>query len=379
VSRLSIARFILSADLFVSSDFRHLVGFRGRLAAPIAWLRSSPSSTKLRPDADGNARTTRSVPEGRSARCDRTRWRRRRLTLLRTTAPPTVLETTNPARAGGSLPRARAGLSRSSRLVDVRIARCTTMPPRATRRPALIVAANSSRRRRRSAAASTGLLRREAGATLGPAVREDRAAGTGAHAQPEAVGLRATAVVRLIGALAHVRHSVFMFGGLGFNTVFGFNTVQPITRLEGAASKTVRAAGNDDDVSAARTPGDNSTRTDRATCRAYAAAGFPSKPTNVPSYPHRMWTTCAFCCGQRLSTCGQRCYRARLPGRTNEVHQPTSRANLPSQPDAAPDSFSARQRHRKWQLDRDPVDAQVVDNLWMKGPAQASQRRGAAT
>src|SRR2546421_452254 len=45
---------------------------------------------------------------------------------------------------------------------------------------------------------------RELGAALGPAGREDRPPRAGAHAQPEAVGLRAPAVVRLEGALAHV-------------------------------------------------------------------------------------------------------------------------------------------------------------------------------
>ncbi len=49
----------------------------------------------------------------------------------------------------------------------------------------------------------SGCSGRQAGATLATAGREDRAAGTGAHAQAEAVGLRATAVVRLEGALAH--------------------------------------------------------------------------------------------------------------------------------------------------------------------------------
>ena len=43
----------------------------------------------------------------------------------------------------------------------------------------------------------------QVGATLATAGRENRAAGTGAHTQPEAVGLRATTVVRLEGALAH--------------------------------------------------------------------------------------------------------------------------------------------------------------------------------
>jgi hypothetical protein len=43
----------------------------------------------------------------------------------------------------------------------------------------------------------------QTGATLATAGREDRAAGTGTHTQPEPVGLGATAVVRLEGALAH--------------------------------------------------------------------------------------------------------------------------------------------------------------------------------
>ena len=53
-----------------------------------------------------------------------------------------------------------------------------------------------------------GVLGREPGAALGPAGGEDGPAGPGAHAQPEAVGLRAAAVVRLEGALAH-RRSLF--------------------------------------------------------------------------------------------------------------------------------------------------------------------------
>jgi hypothetical protein len=45
----------------------------------------------------------------------------------------------------------------------------------------------------------------EAPAALGSAVVDDRAAGAGAHPQPEAVGLRPPAIVGLEGALAHVR------------------------------------------------------------------------------------------------------------------------------------------------------------------------------
>ncbi len=42
-------------------------------------------------------------------------------------------------------------------------------------------------------------------AALGAAGRDDGAAGAGTHAQPETVGLRTPAVVRLVGALAHVK------------------------------------------------------------------------------------------------------------------------------------------------------------------------------
>ena len=49
----------------------------------------------------------------------------------------------------------------------------------------------------------SGCSGRQTGATLATAGRENRAAGTGPHAQTEAVGLRAAAVVRLEGALAH--------------------------------------------------------------------------------------------------------------------------------------------------------------------------------
>ncbi len=56
---------------------------------------------------------------------------------------------------------------------------------------------------------------RQAGAALGTTGRDDGATGPGAHAQPEAVGLRAPAVVRLVGALAHVRLSVVGRPGRG--------------------------------------------------------------------------------------------------------------------------------------------------------------------
>src|ERR1700709_2535769 len=75
------------------------------------------------------------------------------------------------------------------------------MVGRPARRPERTTAVNSGRRRRRACAGNTSggeLL-----ATLAPTTGEDRPAGAGAHTQPEAVGLRPAAVVRLERALAH--------------------------------------------------------------------------------------------------------------------------------------------------------------------------------
>src|SRR4051812_10887483 len=75
------------------------------------------------------------------------------------------------------------------------------MVGRPARRPDRTTAENSGRRRRRACAGNTSggeLL-----ATLAPTAGEDRAAGAGAHPQPEAVGLGPAAVVRLERALAH--------------------------------------------------------------------------------------------------------------------------------------------------------------------------------
>ena len=96
------------------------------------------------------------------------------------------------------------GPRRRTRVRSGTESRCTTSAPRRLRRPARIAAVNSSRRRRRRSAPSTAARQAERRyAPLGAARGEDRATGPGPHAQPEAMGLRATAVVRLIGALAH--------------------------------------------------------------------------------------------------------------------------------------------------------------------------------
>src|SRR3954468_18666468 len=75
------------------------------------------------------------------------------------------------------------------------------MVGRPARRPDRTTAVNSGRRRRRACAGSTS--GGEVLATLAPTTGKDRPARAGAHPQPEAVGLRPPAIVRLERALAH--------------------------------------------------------------------------------------------------------------------------------------------------------------------------------
>jgi hypothetical protein len=120
--------------------------------------------------------------------------RSRRRSRLRTTEPPTAFETTKPNRAGPG-----AGW------------RYSTACPALTRRPRRIVMRKSSARTTRFGLASTVVastrsvvaLRGQFGATLGTTSGQDAATGAGAHAQAEAVNLRALAVVRLERSLAH--------------------------------------------------------------------------------------------------------------------------------------------------------------------------------
>ncbi len=157
--------------------------------------RSSPSTPLLALADAGNARTTTSAPPGSAANRHRIRWRKRRCTRCRTTAPPTVRPTTKPTLGGASASPDRA--------------RCTTIEPHAARRPRFTAVAKSSRRVRRAAAGSNGGRDPGAGgsgrqlaATLEAPRSDDGAPGTGAHPQPEPVGPRAATVVRLERALA---------------------------------------------------------------------------------------------------------------------------------------------------------------------------------
>lgn len=73
-----------------------------RCARANAASRSAASATDDAPAAGANARTTSRVPAGNDEILLATRWRNWRRTRFRTTAPPTALLTTNPARTGAA-------------------------------------------------------------------------------------------------------------------------------------------------------------------------------------------------------------------------------------------------------------------------------------
>ena len=155
--------------------------------------RSAASTSDVAAALAGVARSTASAPSGsRLTRADATA-RSRRLTPVRVTAVPTALETTMPTSAG---PSVAAPWGASSK--------CTARWVLPARRPRRTANEKSSLRRIRCAAGSTPAPSgREFGAALAATRTENGAPGPGAHAQPKAVCLGATPVVRLEGALAH--------------------------------------------------------------------------------------------------------------------------------------------------------------------------------
>ena len=168
---------------------------RARSAARSAWRAAA---------AGGLARTTSRLPAGSTPRYPRTSTRRRRFTRLRTTAVPTARLTMNPTLAGSSF----CGRRR----------RCAVTRGRPARVPRRTARVNSVRCRildslgstsghpGRAAPGAAGPWKRsgaEARATLLATRRENGTASAGTHAQPEAVGLRPAAIVRLERALAH--------------------------------------------------------------------------------------------------------------------------------------------------------------------------------
>jgi hypothetical protein len=101
---------------------------------------SSAARCSIRADAAGGlARTTSRLPLGRRSRRSRIRCRSRRLTLLRTAAPPTALLTTKPT----------SGISSPVML------RCATRVGRPARLPRLTATSKSSPRRMRECRDST--------------------------------------------------------------------------------------------------------------------------------------------------------------------------------------------------------------------------------
>ena len=180
----------------VSSGVRRLRRPFKPVARASAASRSAPSSTNEDVAAAGNARTTIREPAGRSASLLATKWRSCRRTRLRTTAGPTARATTKPARGWASHAAATS--------------KWTTSLERPDRRPRRTVSAKSERRRSRDAFDSMA-IRDDAWSggqrltALAPPGRDDCPAGTGAHPQPEAMRLRAAAVVRLESPLAHSR------------------------------------------------------------------------------------------------------------------------------------------------------------------------------
>lgn len=110
--------------------------------------KSAPSTALLALDAAGSARTTMSAPGGSAVNRCRKRWRSRRCTRWRTTAPPSARPTISPTLAGTAGAAPGGGQ-----------ARWTTRDPAAARRPRCTAVAKSRRRVKRVAAGSTGNVR----------------------------------------------------------------------------------------------------------------------------------------------------------------------------------------------------------------------------
>lgn len=157
-------------------------------ARATASARSRFSRAKSRPAAFGVARTTTSVPAGQLRICSATAWRSRRFTLLRTTALPTALETTKPARAGGgSSASDGAAFDGVACLASPAHAQWTTTPPRAALRPRLNTELKSRLRRMRASIGSTWFTLPTASSSAAKATdgeARERRSGEAASARP---------------------------------------------------------------------------------------------------------------------------------------------------------------------------------------------------
>ena len=131
--------------------------------------------------------------------------------------------------------------------------------------------------------ARSGCSGRERRATLAATRREDRTTGAGVHAQPETVGLRAAAVVRLEGTLAHGRAPSGCLSGV---------YVRSSVRRTGRARASRDPPSMDTDLFTVRT-GSAQVK------RALSSSGLTASPrrgqaTAPESRPHRAWCCAAF-------------------------------------------------------------------------------------
>lgn len=167
--------------------------------------RSFPSSALDADAAGGSARTTNVVPRGNVPNLAATRCRRRRRTRCRTTAFPTALLTTKPARTGAP----------SEQAAGSRVRTCATSLRRPDRAPLRMTSRKSSLRRNRADAGNKpASLPRDSGGQLRAALTaaggQNAPARARAHPEPEPVLTGTTTVVRLEGALTHGSVSRFL-------------------------------------------------------------------------------------------------------------------------------------------------------------------------
>jgi hypothetical protein len=238
--------------------------------------------------ARGLARNTRRLPPGSDVKCPRARWRSCRRTRLRTTAGPTLRPTTKPTRAGSAT-------GRTSKRPEIK-----GLPARLPRSRAAL---NSAVRRSRAAAGSIGSHhpRRQrsdadAGAALAPPRSQHCPACPGAHAEPEAMRLGTTPIVRLKRTLTH--HDSRCCGYLG-----GISPGRHEAMLH--PRRTYRANERYAEWAAAvkltrgpvRRPGDDPGRFPNAPGRAALGCGYRSRsgdlclPTRPPTPSTRRRTT----------------------------------------------------------------------------------------
>ena len=188
--------------LIACSRHRHSALSCRRRSAAITRSSSAARSSWRAVAARGLARNTSRLPPGRDRRYARARCLSRRRTLLRTTAGPTRRLTMKPTRAG-FVDRSHQQVPGNQRLTGAAAA--------SRRQPRTPPGAASSPLREASAVTTPDKVRRvsqsqsdaDARAALAPPGRQHRAAGPGAHAQPEAMRLGTTAIVRLERALTH--------------------------------------------------------------------------------------------------------------------------------------------------------------------------------